>query len=249
MLILFANFAVYKNINKIIPTHQGEIYTFENNIKQEKYNFLYEMCQQLEEQENYKRVDSTTISEEDPVVFNIIKNYTYYKNILEEDYLKVPIYVGKLQNTVYGDLEFLISKTYTTKKGHAYTNFYIVYSKDMKKICFYNLDGIGVEPNNYSIQVKDETYYDENYKISSQSVLGENNNEDINSVEASKNKDEIIKKVKEKFSNVINDIELKPNTIIKKPFSYILQDDENDITIYYDNENDEIFGFYMGFEN
>lgn len=200
ILILFANFVVYKNINKIIPTHQGEIYTFENNIKQEKYNFLYEMCQQLEEQENYKKVlDSTSIAEENPVVFNIIKNYTYYKNILEEAHLKVPLYVGELQNTVYGDLEFLISKTYTTIKGYAYTNFYIVYSKDMKKICFYNLEGRGVEPYNYSIQVKDETYYDEGYKINSQSVLGENNNEDINSVEASKNKEEIIKRLKKSF--------------------------------------------------
>ena len=42
ILIILANFAVYKNINKIISTHQNEIYTFNNDLKDEKYNFLYE---------------------------------------------------------------------------------------------------------------------------------------------------------------------------------------------------------------
>ena len=211
---------------------------------------MWHMYIEIEEQKDYRRIlHSSTLAEENSTVFNIIKKYTFFETIIEEK-LEIPLYSGELQNTVYGNLKFLVSKTYTDKKGYAYTNFYIVYSEDMKKICFYNLKGIGVEPNDYSIQVKDETYYDENYK-SNGSAVGkiEDTDSELNQIEAVKNKEEIIKKVKEKFSEVITNIELKPNTIIKKSYSYILQDEENDITIYYDNENNDIFGFHMGFGN
>ena len=42
-IIVLSNFVIYKNIDKIIPTAQGEVYIFDNNLKQEKYNFLYDM--------------------------------------------------------------------------------------------------------------------------------------------------------------------------------------------------------------
>lgn len=252
ILIILANFAVYKNINKIISTHQNEIYTFNNDLKDEKYNFLYEMCLQLEEQEDYKKVLYTApiLKEKNNIVFNIIKSFIFQNEIKEDTNVKISLCEGELQNTVYGNLKFLSEKTYTSKNGYSYTNYYIVHSEDMKKICFYNLQENGAEPNNYSIQIRDDIYYDDiKTEVDGSNTQTLGNNEDINSAEATKNKEEIIKKVKEKFSNVINNIELKPDTIIKKTYSYILQDEENDITIYYDNENNNIFGFYMGFGN
>ena len=252
ILIILANFAIYKNIDKVIPTHQKEIYTFNNNLEDEKYNFLYEMCLQIEEQQEYKKIlyTASSLLEQNPTAFNIIKSFIFNNKIAEDLKLKISLCEGELKNTVYGNLEFLADKMYSSKRGYSYTNYYIIYSEDMKKLCFYNLEGNGVEPNNYSIQVKDETYYDLNQKKDNDSLDEfDNTSTDINSTEATRNKEEIIKKVKEKFSKVISNIELKPNTIIKKTNSYILQDDENDITIYYDNENDNIFGFYMGFGN
>lgn len=160
--------------------------------------------------------------------------------------LIIPLYEGSLENTIYGDLKFIIGKT-IYKKG-SYTNFYIVYSEDMKKICYYNFDNSkGLEPNDYSIRIKEEIYPNAQSTLYDYDDMGDYN-EEKNSVEAVKNKEELIKSVKDEILKINLNIDINPNAILKKTDFYIFQDEENKLTIYYDNDNNVIFGFCIGFE-
>lgn len=255
IIILLIDFLVYKNIDKIIPTHQNEIYTFANHTKEQKYNFIFEMLMQIEETGNYKKIlDNVELLKEKNLNSNIITNYVY-KEVLEEDWQYIPLYEGSLDNTVYGDLKFITSRSYFksnyNKIKEVYTNFYIVYSDDMKKVCYYNFDNDkGLEANDYSIKIKENSAslgYEIKDELSEYDDSEENNEKQ--STESSKKKEELIKDVKEEFRKMNSNIDIQPNTIIKKTNFYILQDEQNKATIYYDDENNLIFGFCIGFEN
>ncbi len=61
-------------------------------------------------------------------------------------------------------------------------------------------------------------------------------------------KEELIKNAKISFSRFIKDIEFTPDTIIYRENYYILKDIQNDVTVYYNVNNDTILGFYIGFK-
>ncbi len=239
LAIFLLDFVIYKNIDELIPKHQDELHTFANDINgRENYNFMYELCEQIENTDNYRKVlNDTKIVEENEIIYNLIKNYIYEEEIEDEyvkDVLLSSLYVGDLSNTIYGDLKFITSRYMKTK--YINTNYYIAYSDDMKKVCYYNL--------------KREVVYDDTSASAAGTLVYDK--EKLSELEGEKaqidqNKEEFIKKVKQEFSKVMKNVEFTPNTIYYRASAYILEDDEKDITIYYDHEKNNIFGFYMGF--
>lgn len=237
--IFLLDFVIYKNIDELIPKHQNELYKFSNNIsKNENSEFLYELYDYIENSDNYRKVlnDRETIKE-NSIVYNLIKNYTYDKEISDEYITEVlsALDIGDLSNTIYGDLEFVTSR-YMKEKKYVVTNYYIAYSKDMKKICYYNHHKCGIYETDFSVSRMAAGYDDE-----TQSEL------EADKTQIEQNKEEIIKCVKEEFSKAMINIEFNPNTITYKMETYILEDEEKDITVYYNKELNSIYGFYIGF--
>lgn len=243
LAIFLLDFVIYKNIDKLIPKHQNELQTFENNSKESKADFLQEMCEQIESTDNYRRVlKETQIIEENTILYNLIKSYVYSIDIQDEDILNIisDLDIGDLPNTIYGNLKFVTSryiKYVNSKKKNIYTNYYIAYSEDMKKICYYNLDE----------KVPD---YDSSNTMATMGVLEDEEfyeTQGDSKTPSEQNKEKIIKDVKEEFSKAIPTIEFTPNIITYKNGMYILEDETKDIVIYYNSEMNNIFGFYIGF--
>lgn len=239
LAIFLLDFIIYKNIDELIPKHQNELHKFANNInKNENSEFLYELCVQIENSDNYRKVlgDSQTIKENN-IVYNLIKNYTYEEEIPDDyiiDILSV-LDIGDLSNTIYGDLEFVTSR-YMKGKKYVVTNYYIAYSKDMKKICYYN---------------NDKNVYDESTASQMAGIISDatekQSGAEAEKTQLEKNKEEIIKCVKEEFSRAVTNIDFNPNIITYRGGSYILEDEGKDITVYYNKELNSIYGFYIGF--
>lgn len=235
LAIFLLDFVIYKNIDNLIPKHQDELRTFANDSNnKENYNFMYELCGQIENTDNYRKVlKDINIIKENEIIYNIIKNYIYEEEIENTYNIDVELsklYIGDLSNTIYGDLKFVTSRYVSSK--YINSNYYIAYSEDMKKICYYNLNSVIYDERDVSSAV---VYDSEELGLESEKV------------QTDKNKEDFIKNVKQEFSKIMKNVEFNPNTIYNRAGAYILEDEQKDITIYYNQEKNNIFGFYMGF--
>ncbi len=225
LLILFANFLFYNNIDIFFTENEGKVVSYENNFKNEEKDFLIELNDKLENQGDYKIIKLESEEAE-----NIIKNKVICNIIIEnslknltdseiKEILAYTSFIGKLYNTIYGELNILEIVN---------TNFFkIVYSNDMSKLCYINMSEISYQSDikeiGFSGYEKDISEYD---KIS---------------------KEELIKSAKISFSKFIKDIEFTPDTIMHRENYYILKDIQNDVTVYYSVNTNTILGFYIGF--
>lgn len=232
-IILALDFALYKNIDRFLPTHEKELYVFENNSNSESKEFLSEMYELFELQNNCRPINDLNIIRKNEILYNLIKN-SIYKGYNDDDFDKAvekDLYVGELQNTIYGDLNVVCVISY--KKTH----YLVIYSEDMKNI-FY-LDVNQKEYTNSSSEFVE--YYSKNTVY----YIKENNAEDLTD---EKSKTELINQCKSSFEELIKDYEFDPDTIIYKNSYYILKDNEKNITIYYNDTDNIIFGLYIGFD-
>ncbi len=92
----------------------------------------------------------------------------------------------------------------------------------------YNLDGIQEQ---YGLNISDTTETDE-------SISSERNQQ---------NRQKVLKSAVNAFSKAVLNIKFTPDTIVYKGNCYLIKDNSRDITVYYNNNNDIIFGLYKGF--
>lgn len=223
--IFLINGLLYINMNQFIPKYENEIHTFANGKDKNNTDFLDEMYVQIENAHS-KQITNKEIEKikENQVLYHLIRNYIHKGEIAEDDFITKQQYweVGNLDNTIYGDLKFL--------KSHITYN--IVYSEDLKKIYYFNM------PEHASA-------FDTSYMLQT----NEDSNQPKNEMEElEQNKEKIMKNGKEEFSKAMLNMEFNPNIIIYNYGSYILKDEINDITVYYNKKTNHILGFYFGFE-
>lgn len=235
LLILFVNFLFYKNIDIFLPTHEKEVYAYENNIKKAKKDFLIELYEQIEKQSEYKLIEDEEIETitGNEVIYNIIKNNIIENTVDEEikEIMAENLYTEELSNTIYGELKIIDSLyQYTFNR-----NFAIVYSKDMTKLCYLDKDEI----------LNSILYKGRINEIKETQIW--NYDEEI-FLDDKKSKTELIDSCKMAISNLIKDSEFTPDTIMYIDNYYILKDISRDITIYYNANDNILLGFYIGFE-
>ena len=63
-----------------------------------------------------------------------------------------------------------------------------------------------------------------------------------------KSKEILIANCKDIISNIIKEDKFNPDTIIYKNNYYILKDNTQDTTVYYNADNNSILGLYIGFK-
>lgn len=215
-----------------MPTHEKEVYAYERDIKIDKKDFLMELYKQVEKQNEYKLIENEEIENitKNEIIYNIIKN-NIIGNAVDEGIIKKNLYTKELSNTIYGELKIIDSLyQYNFEK-----NFTIVYSKDMTKLCYLDKDEIL-----YTILNKDDI---------SEIKEGESLNFDEEIFQQDKkSKMELIDNCKTAISSFIKNSEFSPNTIMYRSNYYILKDTSNDITVYYNVNNNIVLGFYIGFE-
>lgn len=240
LAILFLNYLFYKNINIFLRTQEKELYSFESNTQKEQKELLYEIYEQVLMQNNYKKIDEEEVDEitKNNIIYNLIKN-TIYKNVDEKEIELMANYIlsiGELSNTIYGNLK-VVSDLEISKIGR-WMNFLILYSEDMKKIYYLN---INAESESYE---KDQTVSE----IQSEgNVIFDEKNENISQYDK-RSKEELVNNCKSSMLNLIKNIEFEPDTIIYKGNCYILKDSKRSITVYYNSIDNIIFGMHIGFE-
>lgn len=248
IVILILDFILYNNINYFLPSYENKLYSYANTSQIEQKEFLFEMYEQIEMQSNYKIIDEKSFEEleKNNTLYNIIKN-----SILDDiDELKLKdaimeiFYIGEMQNTIYGDFKIF---------GNPYIgigkigSFLILYSQDMKKIYYLNID----EKNMIeSINYENEYGYGEVYEIRTDN----DNDYDYDydkfkyvTQDDKKSKTELIYRCKEFIKNMLNYDDFEPETIMYKENYYILKEPKRDITIYYNASSNMVIGFYIGF--
>lgn len=147
------------------------------------------------------------------------------KNEILYNIISKYIYEGEITRTDYREIisKFLhAGKLANTVYGDlefvkSKHGYYIAYSENLQKICYYNIN------TNSSVYSVDSPEKD------------------------TQTKENIIRKVKNKFDGIITNTEFNPDTIMHTYKNYILRDQEKDIVVYYDSECDNIYGFCIGF--
>ncbi len=86
----------------------------------------------------------------------------------------------------------------------------------------------------------------EQYGLNS-STSDRTTDEEIASEKSQQNREKVQKDAVNAFSKAILNTKFTPDTIVYKGNSYLIKDSTRDITVYYDNNNDVIFGLYKGF--
>lgn len=233
-VFLLLYFCMYRNIDNLIPKYEDKIYTFANDTKQENSDFIYEMFEHIISLGNYKAISSEEEIEnikKNSILYNLINNYVYEAKLSESMLKKVisGLYVGEMDNTIYGDLKF-ISSAYSSNKALDIL-FVIAYSEDMNKVYYLNLSEDGTSASSSTGPV----------------IYDGNEASDENQFE--QNKNDILQKGINAFLRAMINTKFDPDTIIKQnEYRYILKDTTRDITVYYNIEKDVIVGFFMGFE-
>lgn len=255
LIIVILDFYLYKNIDKLIPKNDGYLYIFENNVKEKNTEFLEEIFKYVEVT-NYKRASKEEINRiiKNKTLYSLLKNYIYEISIFEKEMnegkinveefkeiLMEELYTGKLINTIYGDLNviMIISNNDNYYYSRNNSDYLIVYSNDMSKFYYLNVSKKIICENMVENGIDDNDkmiYYDEN---------GEE--KQLSTGISETNREEILNKVNKVFSKVFINKEFKPDTIIYRENYYILKDTTEDITLYYDKQEDTIFGLYIGF--
>lgn len=222
-IIFLLNYEIYVNIDKLIPKHENEIYTFANEIRQFDANFLYDMYEKIHRADSSKIVSEDELKrlEQNETINNLIKNYIYELDEEPTEWIKAILYncfSGKLENTIYGDLNIL------------YLNnaFYIAYSDNSEKLYYFNS---AEDSDNFKLHVE-----------TSPNTQQEDDIEDL-----AINKENIIIAAQKEFSKILPNAQFNPDTIMYNYGSYILKDKQKDITVYFGKEKNIIFGLYMGF--
>lgn len=239
LIILIIYFILYKNINILFPLPEKEVYSFINNSPKEEKDFLLEIYDQVAMQTNYKKVSSQELNDikTNDTLYSIIKNNLLNEKITEEDleaFWCELFYTGKLYNTIYGDLK-IIREIYNEKIRNN-REILIVHSEDSKKICYIDINNFFRFFNEYDLI--DFYNVQSKFKNASETELLEYNK---------KGKTEIINNCTEQFKEIVDKYEFNSDTIINKGNYYILKDNTNDITVYYNSTQNIILGMYMGF--
>ena len=227
------DFILYKNLDRLMPTYENKLFSFENEKNKTSKEFLFEMYDQIEKQNDYnryKRINEEEFENMSEIPYNIMKKYLLMdiqeisndKKIIMDEF-----YVGDLSNTIYGDLKVI---------NHLATISWIVYSEDMSKIYYINMYEMCRKRNSEVLL--------ENREVMQKEEISEGEVEEY----VEKSKEELISEVQKTLSNIFKELVFSPNTIMYKGGYYILKDNENDITIYYDINDDIILGLYKGFK-
>lgn len=235
IVILVLDFILYNNINYFLPSYENKLYSYANTSQIEQKEFLFEMYEQIEMQNNYKMIDVEKFNElsQNNIVYNILKN-----NILDEinkleleEIIMEIFYIGEMQNTIYGDFK-IVGNPYVGigKNG----SFLILYSQDMKKIYYLNIDERNIIESEYG--------YGEVYEMRAGIEFDKFITQDDK-----KSKTELIYRCREFIKNMLNYDDFEPETIMYKENYYILKESKRDITIYYNASSNMVIGFYMGF--
>lgn len=251
LIIVMLDFYLYKNLDKLIPKHDGDLYIFENNVKKKNKEFIEEIYEHVEITNNKKvskeELDRIKLNE---TLYNILKNYVYkidsfYEKMgqintkelekIFEEVLMEELYTGKLTNTIYGDLNVIMIISNGENKYYLNDNndCIILYSDDMSKVYYLDVNK----------KIVYEDVIDDNYKMIYYDEKGEEKE-----LFSGLSRDEILNKVNRIFSKVFVKKEFKPDTIIYKESYYILKDTTENITLYYDKQENIIFGLHIGFQ-
>ena len=260
IIIFIIFFCIYANIDAIIPKYENEVFILQNNIDSEDNDFLYEMVAYLEKADIEYQSNKESISTKDNnIIYNLIKyaHYGYDEAEIEKIYKKLLNHeVGTINDTIYGNLNVLTGEGNIFVDREDYkiglaTKYYIAYSEDMSKL-YWNFMRI-YDKNQSSVtnsqSTSGEIYSSTNGKTPDKDILEAMGMEDTKNTitEEGASKDEIIKKGKEALAKISTELKFNPDTVTyKKPY-YVLKDTDNDITLYYDKEDNQICGFYMGF--
>lgn len=225
-IIFLLNFIIYTNIDKLIPKHENELRVFTSNFNDNNTEFLYEIYNQIEKLDYHNRFSNEQeINEfkQNKLIYNFFKNYVIKEQFSDDEVTELLLhdylYKGNLSNTIYGDLRFVCGQINT---------FYIAYSEDLKKICYFD---INQDMYNFNIGMDSD-----NKKLV-----------DLES-QLNQNKEEIIECAKQEFSKMQLDLKFNPDTIYYHNGSYILKDTERNIVVHYSKKYSNIFGFYIGFK-
>lgn len=231
LIILALDFALYKNIDIFLPTHEKELYVFANDSRDKQDDFLIEMYNLFEMQNNCKPISDLNIIRDKEILYSLIRNNIYegYSDNQFESVAKKDLYVGELSNTIYGDLKLIC--VMTSSSTYKKTHYLVIYSEDMKKI-FY-LDVNQEEYTNTLVYVQDEYDFETT---------------EIENLTNEKSKTEIVNKCELSFSALVKDYEFEPDTIVYRKGYYILKDNTKDIAVYYNDTDNIVVGFYIGFD-
>lgn len=238
ILIVLMIFSIYiliqKNIDRLVPKYEDMEYTFAIKEKEQNTEFLHKLADYINTYDYYRKIsDNDIIRIKSNEKLNKLLKYCYCSED-GEDYFFNRALVGTMYDTIYGNLNIIIQRyNYHNEKNKSSSIACIIaYSDDMNKIFYLNNT---LKSNNSSIYVYDTEVVK-------------------NSEEESRKQEEltmatITQLAREKFYIAIPNMEFNPTTIMYDNPYYILEDSQNDITIYYDNDSKEIYGMYIGFGN
>ena len=238
LIILALDFTWYKNINRFLPTNEKELYSFPNDEKDDRNDFLSEMYEIVIMKNSYKQNIEFEEIRNNNILYNLIRNINDEDNDIEE----LNSYISDLSNTIYGNLKALNINV----NGMDYL---IIYSEDMKKLYYLNVgEALANYESTYNILDEQADYYgiDQIQEEYNEEVILTESNENENT-KVEKNIEKLRNNVKIAFSNMVKTYEFEPDTIIYRGNYYILKDSTRDVTIYYNDISDVIFGFYIGF--
>lgn len=239
LIILSIYILIYKNIDILVPKYEDVGYSFSIKEKEQNTEFLNKMAEYINTYDYYRKLSDDEIANiKSNEKLNKLLTYIYHSE--DDDYYFLEgALVGTMYDTIYGDLNVIIQRYnyYKEKKKSSSIVYMIAYSDDMKKI-FYLNNTISLSYSNAA--VNGPYIYDTDVVETSEE-------------EAAKKEDFTMSTItglaREKFFAAIPNTEFNPNTIMyDKPY-YILEDSENDITIYYDSYCSDIYGLYIGFGN
>lgn len=248
LIILLFDFLIYKNTDILIPKDEKKLFTYSNSDDSNKENdgkdFLYRLYEQIEIKNDYRKISNQELENvyNNKILNNLILSYIYKIDSNQAKYLEKiqsDLYVGNLTNTIYGDLKVLsIRDTY-----YEVPNNLIVYSEDMTKI--YYFDGLYYDTSylygrneEYNAQAQGDT-----------SIYDKQIEEETNASKGNEqNRAKVLEKINKAFSDAVINTEFVPDTIVYKLNYYLVKDTTRDITVYYDQNNDVIFGLYKEFD-
>lgn len=239
LIILSIYILIYKNIDVLVPKYEDVGYSFAIKEKEQDTEFLNQLADYINTYDYYRKIsDEDIIKIKSNEKLDKLLKY-FYCSGADEDYFLDSALVGTMYDTIYGDLNILIQRYnyyYTEKKKSSSNLYMIAYSDDMNKIFYLNNT---LSMNNSSISESKTQIYDAEVENSEE--------------EAGKQEEltmtTITQHAREKFFIAIPNMEFNPSTIMYDNPYYILEDSQNDITIYYDSYSSEIYGMYIGFKN
>lgn len=246
VIIIFGIYIfIYKNIDILIPKREDIGHAFPIEEREQNTEFLNQLADYISTYDYYRKASNDIVNIQSNQKLN--KLLTYIHNGSEENMRSAldNMLVGTIYDTIYGDLNIIIQRYsyYKTKKESWSIQYMIAYSDDMSKIFYLNNSK---NLNNTMSSVNSATAGENELKIYDAEMI-------TSGEEGAKQEDltmsTIMQLAREKFLVAIPNMEFNPNTIMyNKPY-YILEDTENDITIYYDNYYNDIYGLYIGFGN